>query len=240
MARLVSWPIGLRPNAREPLAGPRAIGASKTETIGNFVQTVAAPFGLWRWRFSFPPIRGDLFRRYRGWVTSLHGGANATRVTWCEWDQMSFAARGMTVTSQEWRAGTPWSNGLPWSNGQNWSAANPVVGVAAAAGKGETIIVLDAAFWGGNLDRGDMLGFMPLHLGLYMVTERIEAGRYRIWPPLDKAIGVDDFATLNPVMAMRLESENAANAPRGAALAEGLNITLVQVKDYDVRAYFTD
>jgi hypothetical protein len=240
MARLVSWPIGLRANGREPLSGPRTIGAAQTQSVGGFVQTVAAPFGLWRWRFSFPPIRGQLFRRYRGWVTSLHGGANATRVTWCDWDQLSFVQRGIVTTSDQWKAGVPWSNGLPWQGGEPWGIGNPVVAVSAAADKDATTIALDSAFWGNNLDIGDVLGFMPFHFGWYMVTERIDAGQYRIWPPLDKAISTDDFATLNPVMAARLESEEAATASRSAAFAEGLTVTLIQVKDYDVRDYFAD
>lgn len=240
MARLVSWPVGLRANAREPLSGPRTIGAAQTQSVGGYVQTVASPFGLWRWRFSFPPIRGQAYRRYRGWITSLHGGANATRVPWCDWDQMTFAQRGIVATSAEWRAGQPWSNGLPWANGQNWGSGNPIVAIAGAAAKDTTEIRLASTFWGHNLDIGDVLGFAPNYFGWHMVTQRIEAGRYRIWPPLDKAITTSDFATLNPVMAARLESEDAANAPRGAAFADGLSITLVQVKDYDVRDYFED
>lgn len=240
MARLVSWPVGLKANAREPLSGPRSIGAAQTQSTGGFVQTSAAPFGLWRWRFSFPPIRGQLFRRYRGWVTSLHGGANATRVTWCDWDQMTFAQRGLLTTSAEWKAGVPWSNLQPWEGGQLWGIGNPVVPVAAAASIGATEVSLSSSFWGHSLDVGDVFGFMPLHLGWYMVTQRIAAGRYRIWPPLDKAIGADSYATLNPVMAARLENEEGANAARGAAFADGLSVTLVQVKDYDARDYFAD
>lgn len=238
MARLLSWPLGLRPNFREPLSGPRTINAGASTSIGNFTQSFGSPFGLWRWRFQFPPIRGGLFRRYRGWVTALHGGANATRVQWCEWDQMSFAERGMVTDSAEWRAGQPWSNGQPWGNGRNWDMSNPNVAVAAPSALGSSEIQLGAAYWGHNLDMGDMLGFMPFHLGWYMVTERIEAGRYRIWPPLRKALTPADFATLNPVAAMRLEGEEGANAPREAAFATGLSITLVEVFDYDVRDYF--
>lgn len=237
MARLVSWPVGLRANAREPLSGPRTIGASQSQSIGGFVQTAAAPFGLWRWRFSFPPIRGQMFRRYRGWITSLHGGANATRVNWCDWDQMTFAQRGIVTTSQEWRQGNPWSNAQPWQGGQMWGTGNPVVPIAASADKGDTIINVGSSLWGHNLDIGDVFGFVG-QFGWYMVTQRIAGGHYRIWPPLDRAISVSDYATLNPVMAARLESEEAANASRGAAFADGLSATLIQVKDYDVRDYF--
>lgn len=240
MARLIHWPRGLRASFREPLSGPRAVNAGVTTSVGYFVQTTASPFGLWRWRFQFPPIRGQLFRRYRGWVTALHGGANATRVPFCDWDGLSFDQTGVDASRDEWRRGRTWGNGMPWSNGANWKSTPPNVPVAAPAEKDATIISLGSACWGHGLDYGDLLGFFPLHLGLYMVTEVIDPGTYRIWPPVRRAIGADDFATLRPTLAMRLESEDAANAPRGAAFAEGLSVTLVEVLDYDVRDYFAD
>lgn len=240
MARLLGWPVGLRANFREPLTGPRTIGAGSSVSIGNFAQTYASPFGLWRWRFQFPPLKGQKFRRYRGWVTALHGGANATRVPFCDWDGLSFRQRGILETSDTWRAGQPWSDLNPWANGEPWASSNPTVGLVASAAKGDTIIQIGADFWGHNLDYGDFVGFGPFHLGLYMVTERIDDGQYRIWPPLRKALLATDFATLNPTLAMRLESEDAANAPREAASAEGLSVTLVEVMDADVRQYFAD
>lgn len=237
MARLIHWPRGLRANFREPLSGPRAVNAGVTTSVGNFVQTTASPFGLWRWRFQFPPIRGQLFRRYRGWVTALHGGANATRVPFCDWDGLTARQSGINAD----RFGdVPWGNGQPWSNGHNWKSTPPTVTVAASAEKDATIVSLGSAFWGRGLDIGDLLGFFPFHLGLYMVTEVIEPGTYRIWPPLRKEITPDDSATLRPTLAMRLESEDAANAPRGAAFAEGLSVTMVEVPDYTVRQWFAD
>jgi len=236
MARLVNWPLGLRANAREPLSGPRAVGGASTQSIGGFVQTSGAPFGLWRWRFSFPPLRGQMFRRYRGWVTSLHGGANATRVPFCDWDGLSARQAGIDAD----RYGSePWSNGMPWSNGQGWRTTPPTVPIAAPAAQDATIISLGSAFWGHGLDIGDLLGFFPFHFGLYMVTEVVDPGTYRVWPPLRNAITTDDYATLRPTLAMRLESEDAANAPRGAAFAEGLSVTMIETLDYDVRDYFT-
>lgn len=237
MARLVSWPSGLRANSREPLSGPRTVGAASTQSVGGFVQTSGAPFGMWRWRFSFPPIRGQLFRRYRGWVTALHGGANATRVSFCDWDGLT--ARQAGVDADRYGA-EPWGNGMPWSNGHNWKTTPPPVPVAAPAARDSTIVSLGSAFWGHGLDIGDLLGFFPFHLGLYMVTEVLEPGTYRIWPPLRKAVTPDDFATLRPTLAMRLEGEDAANAPRGASFAEGLSVTLIETLDYDVRDYFAD
>lgn len=238
MARLVSWPLGLKARSREPLTGPRAINATSTQTIGGYVQTTAAGFGLWRWRFQFPPLRGQMFRRYRGWITSMHGGANATRVEWKEWDRLTFAQRGIITTNDEWKRGQPWSTSVPWEEGQNWGTGDPLVRVYPAS-LGASDIYLYSEFWGNNLDVGDMFGFAPNHFGWYMVTERIDAGHYRIWPPLDKALAVDDYATLSPSMAARLESEDAANAPRGTS-NEGPTVTLVQVKNEYIATHFSD
>ena len=240
MARLLSWPVGLRANGREPLSGPRTVGAGQTQAIGGFVQTVAAPFGLWRYRFTFPPLRGQEFRRFRGWVTALHGGANATRVPFCDWDGLSLAQRGIDATSAEYKAGVPWSNDLPWSNGKNWKIGSPTVAVPFAIAAGTTEVWLDSDFWGHSLGVGDMIGFEPLHFGKYMITEVYLPGRYRIWPPLRKALALGDYATLEPVLAMRLESEEGATASRGATHSEGASVTLVEVMDADLRDYFAD
>ncbi|MDR7220360.1 hypothetical protein [Aminobacter aminovorans] len=238
MARLISWPVGLRVGNSEPLSGPRAVGSGATGSIANFNQTFSSPFGLWRWRFSFPSMNGQMFRRYRGWITALHGGANATRVPFCDPDGLTLAQLGVDASPAEWQAGQPWSNGQSWANGQNWQSSPPSVSIASAASQGGTIVHLGSEFWGLQLGVGDFLGFFPLHLGLYMVTEVIGSGRYRIWPPLRKELTIADSATVRPTMAMKLESEESANAPRGVAFAEGLTATLVEVLDYDVKAYF--
>lgn len=238
MARLLSWPVGLSDSARVPLSGPRAVGAGSTGSIGNFTQTFASPFGLWRWNFSFPPMRGDMFRRYRGWVTALNGGANATRVPFFDPDGLTRQQMGVNIPDAEWQSGEPWSNGQPWTNGQNWQNSPPQVAVAGASAQSGTIIALAGEYWGETLQVGDFLGFLPLHFGLYMVTEVLDPGRYRVWPPLRKAVTFGDYATLRPTLAMKLESEDAANAPRGVAFAENLSVTLVEILDYDVKQFF--
>lgn len=244
MARLVSPPAGLPVVSLEPLSGPRAVGAGASQSVGGFVQTTAAAFGLWRWQVSFAPMDRSMFRRYRGWVTSLHGGANATRWEFFDPDRMTPRESGIDLpVGVDWTTtgfDQDWSNGLPWSNGEGWDATPPPVAIAIAAQADTTIIALAPLFWGHSLDVGDYLGFFPLHLGLYTVTEVIEAGTYRIWPPLRKALTADDFATLAPVLAMRLESEDAATAGRGLVVADGLSVTLVEVLDYDARDYFAD
>jgi hypothetical protein len=241
MGRLVDWPLGLGVASMEPLSGPRAVGAATTTSIGSFTQTTASPFGIWRWQFSFPPMYRAKFRRYRGWITSLHGGANATRVPFFDPDKMAPAEIGLAAPIG-WTLGqgAPWYNGQPWFNGHDWSFTPPTVPVAAAASARDTTVHVADEFWGHSLDVGDYLGFLPFHLGLYIVTEVFEPGHYRIWPPLRRAIAADDFATLEPNLAMRLEGEQAATAGRGLSASEGAVVTLVEVEDADVRDYFVD
>lgn len=244
MARIVSPPIGLPVISLEPLSGPRAVGAGGSQSVSGFVQTTAAAFGMWRWRISFAPMYRTMFRRYRGWVTSLHGGANATRWIFFDPDMMSPQESGIAVPAPaEWTTaeyGQSWSNGLPWGSGVGWKMTPPSVRIAADAQRDTTTVSVENGFWGYSLGVGDYLGFYPFHLGLYTITEVIEPGTYRVWPPLRKAVTTDEFATLCPVLAMRLESEEAASAGRGLVVAEGLSVTLVEVLDYDVRDYFTD
>lgn len=238
--RLLHWPNGLKPNFMEPLSGPRAIGAASNQSTSGFVQTVAAPFGLWRWRFNFPGnMRGQAARRYRGWITGLHGGANATRVPFSDPDGLTRADMGLAQPGNRnawWRR---WGNGRAWGDGGLWGFTPPLVAVAEAAAKGASEIKLATTYWGGSLGDGDFVGFAPFHFGLYMVTEGLPDNRYRIWPPLRKAIATTDSATLRPTLAMRMESEESANVARGPAFLSGPSITMVEVLDADVRAYFT-
>ncbi|TWF53268.1 hypothetical protein [Neorhizobium alkalisoli] len=241
MARLLSWPLGLRWNRWKWLAGPEAVGASSDTTIGDFTQTIASPFGARAMQITFPPLRGAPARRARGLITALNKGANAVRVSICDWDGMKFAEAGTSITQQQIQDGMPFSNGLGWSNGENWQLTKPLVPVASSAAQDATVIRLSTAFWGGLLGMGDWIGFSPLHFGLYEITEEMEtAGQYRIWPPLRKDIASGSFSTLYPVMAMRLMANNLPDAERGPSHLENLSISLVEVFDYDVRDYFLD
>lgn len=241
MARLLDWIPGLAIVAREPLTGPRAVGGAANESITGYVQTTASAFGAWRWQFTLRGMRGELFRRFRGLAVALHGGANAVRVPVCDPDMMSWAESGVDATPAEIRAGVPWSNGASWQDGENWGVGRPWVAIATAAAKGDTLITLANEYWGPDLDIGDQIGFVPFHFGLYTVTGLTEVTRqYRIWPPLRMALTVDDFATLTPVMAMRLESEAGARVPRGLSTSQGATLTMVEVEDAIVRSHFTE
>lgn len=239
MARLLDWPVGLGRVAYQRLTGPRSVGSSASESITGFVQTVASAFGVWRYQLSLQPLRKGKARQYRRMVTGLHGGANAVRVPFNDPDVLSFAEAGVTGVADTNRFPTVnWSNGEPWSNGQSWQLSRPMVPVAADAAVGDTIINLDDDFWGHTIDAG-WLGFMPFHLGKYEITEVIEPGQYRIWPPLRTAINAGEtYAHLSPVMAMRLEGEGAATLQRGIMALEGNVLTLVEVEDADVREFF--
>lgn len=238
MRRLIDWPRDLHWQSREPLSGPRSVGSGSSEGLGGFLQSFASPFGLWRWSFAFPPLKGEAFRRYRGTVMALHGGANAVRVPFCDPDGLGWAASGVALGGVSPRAGLPWSNGQPWGNGRNWRLGRAVVPLALPSAQGYDEIALTDADWGHGLGIGDMIGFAPFHFGLYFITEVISAGRYRIWPPLRRAVAAGDLVTLTPVLAMRLESESSAGAGRGPARAEGLAMTLVEIEDADLRAYY--
>lgn len=240
MARLLSWPVGLKWNRMKPLSGPETVGAADSTSIGNVTQTIASPFGARYLQLSFPPMRGAKARRARGLITALHKGANAVRVSICDWDGMTFAEAGMNVSYSARKLGLPWSNAMPWSNGENWRVTKPNVPVAAPAAFDTTIIALSDIFWGHRLGMGDWIGFFPFHFGMYEITEELGDGQYRIWPPLRKALTPTDFATFYATMAMRILSSNLPDADRGPAFLEGLTISLFEVFDYDARDYFAD
>lgn len=240
MARLLSWPVGLRWNRMKWLSGPESVGAGGETSIGNFTQTIASPFGARYLQLSFPPMRGQLARRARGLVTSLHKGANAVRLELCDWDGMSLDTAGIVASNGQKRDGIPWSAGSVFSSGKGWRINKQNVGLLGTSSKDATTVTLRDEYWGRSLGIGDWIGFFPFHFGMYEITEVLGEGQYRIWPPLRKAVASTDFATQYPVMAMRLLASNLPDADRGPAFLEGLTISLFEVFDYDVRDYFAD
>lgn len=243
MTRLVDPPVGIGRISIDPLSGPRTVGKAGTQAIGGFAQTTAAAFGLWRFRFGFHVMREDAYRRYRGWLTAMHGGAVPTRWRFADPDRMRPAQAGLLQdpdTRWDNIGGPDWANGQAWSNGMPWASEAPDVPVFAAAARGASEVRLADSFWGHGLDVGDQIGFAPFHFGLYTVTRVLDEGRYQIWPPLRKAIGTSDFATLDPVLVMRLEDEDSGTAGRGLVVADSLSVTMVEVLDYDVRDFFAE
>lgn len=239
MPRLVPIPVGLKVTSRAPVSGPRSASSGATESLTGFTQTVASPFGLWRWQFTYTQMIKAEARRFRGWIVSLHGGANGTRVTFKDPDEMTRTEQGVTMTPEQERGGMTWSNGESWSNGMGWSCPPPLVGVAAAAAKDATTISLVDEFWRDSLDYGDQIGFGPYYFGLHVVTEVLGSGQFRIWPPLRAALTTANWATLRPVMVMRLEGEGSATLARGIMATEVSTVTLTEVTDENVRDFYT-
>ncbi len=239
MARLIDWPADHKISSMEPLTGPRGVKATVSTAISGFTQTSSSPNGLWRWQFSFPPMRDRAFRVHRGMIAALHGGVNAVRIPFYDPDAMSSRSLGQ-MGVRSYPVTLPWSNGRPWSNTAGWKEGNETVPLAAATPiRGDTIVLSEGA-WGYKLEVGDRLGFMPFHFGLYIVTQVYAPGAYRIWPPLRRAVTAANFATMRPVMAMKLEGEGGANAARGTLVADSLTATFVEVEDSDVRTFYTD
>ncbi len=103
-----------------------------------------------------------------------------------------------------------------------------------------TLVTLANEFWGHGLDVGDYIGFMPQHFGMYVVTQIVATGQYRIWPKLRKALVTSDYATLSPTLAMRMMGENAADVSRELVASNSAQITLTEVMHADVETHFAD
>ncbi|WP_290497616.1 hypothetical protein [Hyphomonas sp. UBA4494] len=244
MARLLPIPPGLDDYlvGWEPLSGPRTVSGKPAQemTIGGGIQSLSSPFGAWRFRLLYGPLDGGMERAFRGWTTAMHGGANATRLPFLDPAKMTFAEAGANLTYGDIYGGLTWSNGQSWSNGVNWQQSLPILHPASAAAKDDSTFSLPDEFWGYSAGWGTFVGFLPFHFGMYMITEEQGSGVYRIWPPLRKAITTSDYCTLDPVLAVRLESEEAVTMTRNGVFLEGIAITVVEVFDYDVRTDFTD
>ncbi|WP_174804346.1 hypothetical protein [Martelella limonii] len=128
---------------------------------------------------------------------------------------------------------------LPYSNGMYNEGAPPVVKVETGSPIDSTTIYLTDEWWGRSLDLGDVIGFFPFHLGAYKVTEVLDLGVYRIWPPLRKAVSAGDYCTLRPVLAVKLSGQDGADLSRTDYLLQGANVTLIEIQDYYIRESFT-
>lgn len=234
MARLLSWPLGLGITNFELLRGPQAVGAGASQSLNGSEQSFASPFGAVQFRVTFVPMQGKLERAHRGWIVGLHGGANATRFSVVDGALRRPDETGISGPFE----GQPWSNGQPWSSGQVWKPSYPPVPMAGAVALGGTVVALSADFWGHDLGVGEYIGFSPLYLGMHIVTEVLTAGRYRVWPPLRKAITIGDYCTLTPTLAVKLAGGTAATLGRHAQAAQDLTAEFVEVFDYDVKQFF--
>ncbi|WP_157014899.1 hypothetical protein [Mesorhizobium xinjiangense] len=234
MLRLITWPDGLWGFVDiNPVSGPKARSSGGNTAQDGTEQTFEGIGDLVALELVFSAKNGVTgARRQRGLVTALHSGANAMRLQFNDPDIMTPAEAGVSCPEEQ-----NWSNGEPWSNGEGWAPTYPVVPVAAAAGFDTGIVRLANEFWGHTLGYGDYLGFFPFHFGIYMVTEVIEPGQYRVWPRLRKALTAEDYATLYPTLVMKAVGTTVA--PPRDLVATGGSITLVEVIDPYVRSDFT-
>lgn len=237
MARLLDWPNGLRTTMITPLTGPTSLTGNGGQSLDGFDQSVTSPYFSWEFKIDLEPVKGAKARAVREWFTALHNGANATTFKVIDPDRAKPYEVG--YDGVEWNAQIPWANGEPWSNSNFWIGAYPLAGINVAAAKGATIIELKDEFWGHNLSGGDWIGFTPLHLGLYTITEDLFDGKYRIYPPLRKAITVDDSCTMQPSLALRLKPQSTSFS-RSPDFAHGVSMTAIEVHDEHVRSDFND
>jgi hypothetical protein len=239
MPRLVEWPIDLSVESQEALAGPSAVMGGAPSITGH-QQTVSSPFGLWEWTLKFHPMQGDEFRRFRGFFAAMRQGANAARWTMQDPDKISRRASGMNSDVPNCEdIELPHSNGQLFTNGRGHRISRPDVTVAGGASKGDVIVSLGPEYWGRNLNYGDFIGFYPFHFGVYIVEEVIAPGQYKVWPPLRKAVAATDYATLDPTMVVRMKPGTGGGLVRTPEVAEGMQMTVVEVPDEAVRAFYT-
>lgn len=234
-ARLLSWPNGLKVTDFTRVSGPVSAGSSQNLTLTGASQHISAVKSPIVFNVSVPPQQGQRARRVNGLMTALRAGANAVRFPFNVVDEMPDPSDLGLSAFQELN----WSNGEPWSNGRGWQGTYPTETVTAAADIDTSIINLGSTSWGDKLSIGDYVGFRS-HFALYEITQDyyLEPNKYRVWPPLRKAITTDDVATLEPTMVVRSVGEFSRT--KTPSVWQGQTLTFVEVNDPDVRTYYTE
>lgn len=241
MAQLISLSdAGI--TAFTPISGPMARNSGSNTAQDGSEQVYAGVGDVVALNVEFNHKTGLGALTQRGRMIAAHSGANAFRLPIFDPDMISPRDAGLDVPVRlGWRElkDVNWSNGKPWSNGMGWRSTAPTVAIAAPAVYGSTIVRLDGAHWGHRLPFGSYFGFFPFHFGLYCVTEVLEPGAYRVWPPLRKTLTPDDFATLHPVIVMR-PRPGIMPPRRGLAVTDEHSVDLFEVIDPYVRRQFAD
>jgi len=239
MPRLLYPPTGVCPHGVRPLNGPSVIGSGNTQSLAGYHQTFNVPYGAWEFQLTYGVLRGKDARRFRGWITAMHGGGNATRFPFCDLDRISFADADVVLTApHQYREGAPWGNGQPWGNAQNWRIARSPVLADGTFAKGTSIIRLGADRWGHALEIGDYIGFFPSHFGMYVITEVFDDKSYRIWPTLRKEVTVTDYCTLDPVLALRLKEAKGVDMARDDFAIQNPTLSMIEVLHENAIGYF--
>jgi hypothetical protein len=241
MARLLDWPRGLAVTRMRPLTGPRSIGSGSSQSLSGFSQTYASPFGYWRFQVDVQPMERRLARSVTSFITALHGGANAVRMPLFDPHGLSWSEAGVNVSGAfEGTIAVNWSNGQPHAEGRPFDASRPTVALASPAAKGASVVTLANTHWGHSPHLMGFIGFGPFYFGLHVITQALGGGQYRIWPPLRKSLGAGAFATLDPVIVMRLEGEGSAAIEYQDVVTDGASFTFLEVPDDQVRAWFSE
>jgi hypothetical protein len=238
--RLIDFPAPLEITNLTWLGGPAARNSGSNTAMDGAEQTFSTVGSVVAFSLSFDLKMGRSARIERGALTALMNGMNAVRFTFYDPDIMTPSEAGLNVNEGvEWNniPAETWSNGERWSNGKGWTVSPPVVAVSADCPSGATVVSLSNEFWGHGLTLGSYIGFFPFHFGLYMVTEVMGGGKYRIWPELRKSLTPNDLATLVPTLVMRTRP-GGYQLNRGAVHTEGQSVELFEVHDYYVRQYF--
>lgn len=234
MMRRIIWPINVPPVRITPLGGPKSLGF--TESVTSDIQTVQQPYGLLRYQFDFPSLRGRYAADVMGWIAAMEDGANWSGVPCLFPSTPGWRDLGLQLPP----ARIPWSNGQPFDNGQYWSPSKPIATVAANAAIDAREVQINVTNWNGNIWRGFQIGFAPEHFGMYIVQEVSLAGNIatcRIWPRLRKAVTTTDLVTLKPVVAVRNLPGSSSAGQRVGRHVDGISITFVEVPNDIIEAY---
>lgn len=232
MPRIVDYPLTLKATSLVMHRGPMDRASGQTTAVDGTEQGYSAVGDLLGIEITLPPARGGEARRQRGLITAMQQGGNAVKINLYDPDRLTKSDLGLVDTPQTW------SNGLPWSSGAGWDSGLPAVAIQTASAKDTSIVYLSSSQWGHSLGLGDWVGFFPFHFGAYMVTEVIAAGTYRVWPRLRKALATTSYATLYPVVVMRLSGLDGGHWERGLWTNENVSMRLVEVPDALVRSDF--
>lgn len=234
-ARLLSWPNGLKITDFTRISGPVSSGSSNNITLSGASQHISAVKSPLVFSVTLPPQQGMASRRINGLITSMRMGVNALRFPWNVTNEMPHPNDLSLSAFQQLN----WSNGLPWSNGKGWQGSYPTETVTTDAAIDTSIIELGSSSWGDKLGIGDYVGFRS-HFCVYEITETfyLEPNKYRVWPPLRKAITTDDVATLEPTMVVR--SIGDSQRTKTPAVWEPQTLTFVEVNEPDVRTYYIE
>jgi len=236
--RIVDWPEPIMLTHVRWLSGPMARNSGANTAVDGAEQTFTGIGDALAFGYDLGISMGTRERRTRGFLLSLHSGANWVRVKLILGDEYSAQELGIQSIGS-----SAWSNGQPWANGLPWAFSKPPVGIAATVDNRGSIVRLKDQFWGHKLGLGDAIGFFPFYFGAHFVTEVIEPGEYRVWPRLRKEITFDadpalnSFATLEPTLLMK-SRPGGHSMSRGPVHSEGVAVELHEVHDYYAREAF--